>query len=74
VRELVWVEVPARYPTFRATALGLDYEVSGDSTGWIWGRSDGRGGYRPAENAEAAKAAAQADYAARIMAAIEVTP
>ena len=71
VKPLVWRETG----TDRFSAKGEDYKVVTDGTGWAFCPEDWPpfGGY-PYETLDEAKAAAQADYAARILSAIETTP
>lgn len=66
VRALEWI-LPPLGPETAQTPWGR-YSVSQWRDGWVWCWN---GDYTVAETEEAAKAAAQADYAARILAAIE---
>jgi hypothetical protein len=73
VKPLVWFMREGR--TFVAKALQQfdAYQVVQSGAHAYWGR-DGEGWSEPLPTLEAAKAAAQADYAARILAALDVQP
>ena len=74
-KPLVWNTVERRYQMFQARSLGLVYEASCDpDMGWAWAQGDGLVDFVKAANEEAAKSAAQADYEARILAAIQPDP
>jgi hypothetical protein len=70
VKPLVWVNM-RNETMFTAKVLGQDaYHVTKSGTYSYWGR-DGEGWSEPCNTLEAAKAAAQADYEARILALID---
>jgi len=72
VRELVWLEIEDDDCEYESYAFGFRYwiKTDGDECELFLGVTK-KGKFAAYD---AAKAAAQADYAARIMAAIEVTP
>lgn len=80
VKRLVWERDPEKLGEdwfWRAVAGPFVYEVGEEETGLCWWQEDavtGISACRADGDIEAAKAAAQADYEARIMAAMDVQP
>jgi hypothetical protein len=77
VKPLVWYDSPDDDTDFCADALGLAYVVDCDLDGlcsWGFFRHVGREGYDESWTIDDAKAAAQADYEARILSALSPTP
>ena len=72
VKKLEWREAPGQMAHTSEPFPYFKYVIVDDDRGVDW--SIGGDGWNPVENVEAAKAAAQADYEARILSALTPTP